>query len=211
MDYDFIKKYFDSFTVSHAYNSTFNFNGYQNNPNYINGDELNNLGNFQTIWMYQNTTVGIQESFSPLIKFDMRFKNSILGTLEYKQSRTIGLNFSNSAVVEQAMTEVVVGSGYTIRDLILPIKVKGQKLKSDLDIKANVSVRSSSLTMMVVDGDVTTTQGARILNINLNADYRISQKVTARAFYTQTVNNPYVQTSFPNATSTGGLSIRFTL
>jgi cell surface protein SprA len=211
MDYEFIKKYFDSFTVSHAYNSTFNFNGYQNNPNFINGDELNNLGNFQTIWMYQNTTVGIQETFSPLIKFDMRFKNSVLGTLEYKQSRTIGLNFSNSAVVEQAMSEIVVGSGYTIRDLILPIKIRGQKLKSDLDIKANVSVRSSSLTMMVVDGDVTTTQGARILNININGDYRISQKVTARAFYTQTVNTPYIATSFPNSTSTGGISIRFTL
>jgi cell surface protein SprA len=62
-----------------------------------------------------------------------------------------------------------------------------------------------------VDGDVTTTQGARILNININADYRISQKVTARAFYTQTVNTPYIATSFPNSTSTGGLSIRFTL
>ena len=211
MDYDFIKKYFDSFTVSHAYNSTFNFNGYQNNPNFIFGDELNNLGNFQTVWMYQNTTVGIQETFSPLIKFDMRFKNSVLGNLEYKQSRTIGLNFSNSSVLEQFTSEYVVGSGYTIRDLILPIKVRGQKLKSDLDIKANVSLRSSSLTMMFIDKNAQTTQGAKILNININADYRISQKVTARAFYTQTVNNPYVQTSFPNATSTGGLSIRFTL
>ena len=65
--------------------------------------------------------------------------------------------------------------------------------------------------MMFIDKNAQTTQGAKILNININADYRISQKVTARAFYTQTVNNPYVQTSFPNATSTGGLSIRFTL
>lgn len=210
MDYDFIKKYFDSFTVSHAYNSTFNFNGYQNNPNFKFGDELNS-DNFQTFWLYRNATVGIQETFSPLIKFDMRFKNSVLGTLEYKQSRTIGLSFSTSAVMEQFTSEYVVGSGYTIRDLILPIKVRGQKLKSDLDIKANVSLRSSSLTMMFIDKNAQTTQGAKILNININADYRISQKVTARAFYTQTVNTPYIATSFPNSTSSGGISLRFTL
>lgn len=213
LDVPFIKQYFDGFTVSHGYNSTFNFNGYQNNPSFDPsfGDALTGEGNFQTQWLYQNTTVSIQESFSPLIKIDMRFKNSILGSFEFKKSRTIGLNFSNLAVVEQHMSEIVVGSGYTFRNLVLPIKIKGEKLKSDLDLKANVSVRSSNLTMLVIDGDATTTQGARIININLNGDYRISSKVTARVFYTQTINRPFIATSFPNSTTSGGLSIRFTL
>jgi cell surface protein SprA len=211
MKLDFIKEYFDGFQMSHSYTSNYNFNGYQNNPNYKFGDEINLEDNFQSQWLYQNSTVSIQESFSPLIKFDMRFKNSVLGNIEFKRSRNVSLNFSNASVVEQHNTEFVIGTGYTIKDLVLPIKIRGNKLKSNLDIKADLSIRSSNLTMMVVDGDATTTQGARIININLNADYRVSQKVTARLFYNQTINRPFIATSFPNSTSTGGISIRFTL
>ena len=207
-----IKRYFSGFTVSHRYRSTLNFNGYQNNLNYSSDTLLlDDNGVAFPEYQYQNVDVSFNETFGPLGKIDMRFKNSILASFEYRKSRTVGLNFSRNTVTEQNSYDVIVGAGYVLKDLVLPIKVSGKKLKSNLDLKANVGVKSTSMTFMEIDGDATTTQGSRIVNINVTADYQVTRQVTVRAFYNQTMNNPFIANSYPTSNSSGGLSIRLTL
>jgi hypothetical protein len=207
-----IKRYFSSFTISHRYKSTLNFNGYQNNLSFRPGlVDLDNEGNIQAIIQFQNVDVSINEQFGPLGKIDMRLKNSILANFEMRKSRTVGLNFGRNTVTEQKSFDIIVGGGYVFKDLVLPIKVAGKRLKSNLDLKANVGVKTSSLTLMEVDGAATTTQGSRIVNISFTGDYVVTKQVTVRAFYTQTLNNPFIATSYPTSSASGGLSIRFTL
>ncbi len=211
-----IQKYFSAFTISHRYRSTLNFNGYQNNLNYFPdasnvASNLDNELNWIPDKQFQNADVSIQEQFGPLGKIDMRLKNSILASFEIRKSRTVGLDFGASAVTEQNSFDVIVGGGYVIKDLVLPIKVQGKKLKSNLDLKANFAVKSTTMTFMEIDGPATRRQGSRITNINLTADYMLSRQLTIRAFYTQTINNPFIANSYPTSTSSGGLSLRFAL
>ena len=56
-----------------------------------------------------------------------------------------------------------------------------------------------------------TPNGGLVTAIKFSGDYKISEKVMARAFYDKTMNTPYISTSFPSSTSKGGISIRFTL
>jgi len=65
--------------------------------------------------------------------------------------------------------------------------------------------------MLYIDEKGQTTNGGLITAIKFSGDYKITDKVTARAFYDQTINTPYIQTSFPTSTTKGGISIRFTL
>ena len=208
----FIKRYFSSFTVSHRYKSTLSLNGYANNLSYRQGNvDLNMEGNIETALLFRNMAVTINEQFGPLGKIDMRLKNSILANFEVRKSRTVGLDFGGPTVTEQKSFDIIVGGGYVFKDLVLPIKVGGKRLKSNLDLKANVGVKSSSLTLMLIDGEAETTQGAKIVNINLTADYMVTKQITVRAFYTQTINNPLTTLSYPTSSASGGLSIRFTL
>ncbi len=208
----FIKKHFKSFSLSHSYSSTLNMNGVKNDIQFNGSGTFDAEGDLLTNIDYTTMDVSIKESYSPLIKVDMKFKNSVLAKVEVKKSRTIGLDFGGQAVTENSTWDVVVGAGYTIKDLVIPrIKIKGKKLKSNLDLRADISVKNTNLTLIKIDETPTPTSGGLVTAIKISGDYIISKKVTARIFYDQTINTPFIQTSYPSSTSKGGLSIRFTL
>jgi cell surface protein SprA len=207
----FIKKHFKSFTLSHAYSSTLNMNGVKNDIMFDGSDVTNAEGDYITNIDYTALDVSIKESFNPLVKVDMKFKNSILAKVEVKKSRTVGMNFGGS-ITENSTWDVVVGAGYTIKDLVVPrVKIRGKKLKSNLDLRADVSIKNTNLTMIQIDKTITPTSGGLVTAIKVSGDYVVSKKVTARLFYDQTINTPFIQTSYPSSTSKGGISIRFTL
>lgn len=208
----FIRKHFKSVSLSHAYKSTLSMNGVRNEMAFDGSGDLSDLGDFETNVDYTTLDVSIKETFSPLVKVDMKWKNSILSKVELKKSRTVGLNIGGASVTENNTWDFVVGGGYTIKDLEIPnVEIKGRKLKSDLNLRLDVSVKSTSLTILQIDENGQTTSGGLITAIKLSGDYKVSEKVTARAFYDQTINTPYIQSSFPSSTSKGGVSIRFTL
>ena len=208
----FIKKRFKSFSVSHAYKSTLSINGVRNDLNFNGSGDTTALGDFETNLDYTTLDVSIKESFSPLAKVDMKFHNSILGRVEVKKSRTIGLSIGGSSVVENNTWDFVLGGGYTIKDLKIPnVEIQGKELVSDLNLRLDLTLKSTRMTMLQIDESGQTTNGALITAIKLSGDYKVSEKVTARVFYDQTINNPYIQNSFRNSTTKGGVSIRFTL
>lgn len=208
----FFQQYFTTISLSHAYKSTLNMNGVRNDISFDGSGALDGEDNFVTNIDYTTLDVSIQESFSPLAKVDMKFKNSILARMEVKKSRTVGLNIGGALVTENNTWDFIMGGGYTIKDLVIPnVEIRGKRLKSDLNLRLDVSVRSTKLTMLQIDESGQTTNGGLITTIKLSADYKVSEKVTARLFYDQTINNPVIQTSFPTSTTRGGVSIRFTL
>jgi len=187
-------------------------NGVRNELAFDGIGALSENGDFETNIDYTTLDVSIKESFSPLVKVDMKWRNSILSKVEVKKTRTIGLNIGGASVTENNTWDFVLGGGYTIKDLEIPnVEIKGRKLKSDLNLRLDISIKSTSLTMLQIDQNGQTTSGGLITAIKLSGDYKVSAKVTARAFYDQTINTPYIQSSFPSSTTKGGVSIRFTL
>tara|TARA_Y100000589_G_scaffold109134_1_gene103729 strand:- start:2341 stop:9555 length:7215 start_codon:yes stop_codon:yes gene_type:complete len=209
-----IKKYFRSISLAHAYKSTLSINGVQNNMKFDGSGlrDTSGLSDFVTNIDFYNVAVSIKETFSPLAKVDMKFHNSILAKMEIKKTRTINLDVGTPQVVENNTWDFIIGGGYTIKDLVIPnVEIKGRRLKSDLNLRLDVSVKNTRLITINVDKSPAPPVGGLLTAIKLSGDYKVSEKVTARAFYDQTINNPHLSTSFPTSTSKGGVSIRFTL
>src|SRR5690606_30928058 len=109
-------KYFSSFTLNHAYQSSFtvaNFStalDYNFEPTGF-PDAVNEQGEIITYYIVNK--VAITESMSPLIGINFRTKGQITGRLEYKTQRNLLLNMTNAQVTENGVKDVVVGLGYT--------------------------------------------------------------------------------------------------
>jgi cell surface protein SprA len=211
------KDIFQTFSVSHAYNNNFSVGSYTTNIRY-NADKdglqyvKDALNNF--IPQKEIAQVSINEQFSPLLNFDMALKNSLLAKAEIKKSRNIALTFSNGQLTELTSTEYVFGLGYRFKDISLTFNFSGvaKKIKSDLNIKADVSIRENkTILRKLIEGVNQISAGQRVISINLSADYQLSQKFTIRAFYDQVLNTPYVSNQFPNSNINSGISVRFTL
>lgn len=218
----FIKKIMKNFVISHGYQSTLNIAGYQsnyvynnydpmlfiNNPNYA--KERDDDGNF--ISQYYLSSVNIVESFNPLIKLDMVFNNSLTTAFEIKSSRNISLNFPNAQVTENNTFEVIIGAGYTIRELKMPFAFQGKQIIGNLNIRADVGIRDNSTVIRRIEEETQqVSAGQRSITIKVFAEYGLSRTIAVRVFVDQIINQPAVATSYPTMNTNAGLSLRITL
>lgn len=212
-----LKKLFKVVNISHAYKSSYSFS-YTNNPR-ASMDEhtpttIDANGDF--IFNEQISTVTIAEQLSPLIKIDVTMQNSVQLNIAYKKERNLALSFANNQLTEVNSKEIVLGTGYRWKDLVIrnPFKPKkGQKgIKSDLNLKADFSIRNN-LTMIrkVVEEVTQPTAGQTIYSLKLSGDYLITQRITARLFYDWLFTNPKISTSFRSSNTNAGVSLRFSL
>jgi len=157
--------------------------------------------------------VTINERFTPLLGIDMRWKNEMQTKLEYKQSRMLVLSFANNQIMETSNKEYVVGFGYKVPNLKIPMTIQGeQKLfQSDLNFRVDVTYRDMVTIIRRINEEINNISvGQKNLAIKVNADYNLD-KVTLRLFYERTVNTPYVSSSPTTKNSYMGFSLRFNL
>ncbi len=84
--------------------------------------------------------------------------------------------------------------------------------KSDLNIKLDFGIRDNKTTLRRIDEvNNQVSAGAKQYTLNFAADYMLSQSIQLKFYYNWTSNNPYVSNQMPNATTTGGFSLRFNL
>ena len=87
-----------------------------------------------------------------------------------------------------------------------------QQLKSDLNIKADLSIRDNKTVLRRLDEAINQiSTGNRMVSINTSADYVINQRFNIRLFFDKTITNPFVSNQFDNSTTNAGISLRFTL
>ena len=219
---ELIKKYFKSFTLSHAYRSSYNVGGYTTNLLYhedAQGDadvfeQVSSISaNPNFLSKYQIITVTISEQWSPFIKLDMTLNNSILVSFEYKKDRNLSLGLTAKTITEVAGKEIVAGTGYRLRDIKMGnLKIKGNPIKSDVNLKADVSFRKNETTTRLIVQDLSQpTGGTNIISIKVSADYVISNRINIRVFYDRIINKPVISNSFPTTSTNAGLSLRLTL
>ncbi|MEI6574912.1 MAG: cell surface protein SprA [Bacteroidota bacterium] len=213
-----LKRYLRSVNISHAYRSTYTVGSYATNILYNEVDGFPSMidpsGNF--IPKYETDVVSISEQFNPLIDIDMTWTNSLLTKIEIRKNRNLSLSFTNNQLTEVISNEFIVGVGYRFKDVQFQVKsmATGSKttLKSDLILKLDFSIKSNKTTLRRLDEDVDQiSAGQKVLSINSSAEYMISPRFNVRVFFDKVVNNPYISSSFPNSTTNGGITLRFTL
>jgi len=213
-----LRKYFQSFSVSHAYRSAYSVGGFLTDINYADVGgfpaALDNARNF--IPEKRMDVITVSEQFGPLIGFDMTMKNSMLARVEFKKSRNLSLSFVNNQLTEMRSNELVIGTGYRFKSV--PFKVrslatgKSVTMKSDLNVKIDFSIRDNkTILRRIEENNNQISTGTKQTSINFSADYMVSQKLNVRLFYDQTISNPHVFSQVPTSNINAGLSLRFTL
>jgi cell surface protein SprA len=208
------KKRFKSFTVSHAYRSTYNIGGFTSNVLF---NDLDNDGytfvqdamdNF--LPQYEIAQVSVTEQYSPLINLDATWQNSLISKFEFKKSRNLAMSFANNQLTEVVSSEITIGLGYRFKDVELQISNKS--FKSDLNLKLDFSIRNNKTILRKIVEDVNQiSAGQKVMSINASAEYQLSQKFTIRAFFDKVINNPYISSQFLTSNTNAGISMRFSL
>lgn len=209
---EWLKKYFKTVTLNHTYRSTFNVSSFTSNLLYDGGITPDGI-KYNYIPKYEIAAVTISEQFSPLINVDLTWNNSLLTRAELKKDRTLSLSLSNSQVTETRGNEVVFGLGYTFKAVPFPIKFGGgKKIKSDVVIRSDVSIRNNAtIIRKVVENVNQMTAGQRVISIKTSATYSISERLQLRLFFDRIMTTPKISITFPTANTNAGISIRFTL
>ena len=141
----------------------------------------------------------------------------MLTRIELRRTRNLALSFVNNQLTELISNEFIIGLGYRFKDVEFMISSIGgsggkTKLRSDLNIKIDFSIKSNKTILRRVDEIYNLiSSGQKIFSINSSADYMINQRFNVRLFFEKTINNPYTSNQFRNSTTRGGISLRFTL
>jgi cell surface protein SprA len=158
--------------------------------------------------------VNLIEEFSPLIKVDMKMKNSVSFTGRINKDRGLTLNFNNNTITQIKGMEYVIGVGYRIKDLAMRFKFGGKntRLKGDLNLRADISLRDDETIIRAIDEDNDqVTSGQRLLSFKFFADYAINRNLTASFYFDQNSSRYAISTTFPRQSVSAGLSVRYVL
>jgi cell surface protein SprA len=158
------------------------------------------------------TNVNLLEEFSPLIKVDVKMKNSVSFSGRINKDRGLTLNFNNNTITQIKGIEYVVGLGYRIKDLAMRFRFGGEltKLKGDLDLRADISLRDNETIIRAIDKDNDqVTGGQRLLSIKFFADYAVSKNLTTSFYFDQSSSQYAISTTFPRQSVSSGLSVRY--
>jgi cell surface protein SprA len=160
------------------------------------------------------SSVSINEQFSPLFDMDMNWKNGLTNRIEFKRSRNLGLTLSNKQLMEMRSKEFAIGVGYRFAQVPLTFITTGtgQIIKSDLNLKTDISFRDDITILRQIEGveNNALQQGKNSIKVSFSADYALSDKLNTRFFFDWMSDSPMIS-SFPTANTNVGISIRFTL
>ncbi|WP_430935689.1 cell surface protein SprA [Saccharicrinis sp. 156] len=212
-----LKKYVKSFDISHSYRSTYNVGSYVTNSDYSeDASGISWVRNIQDdfVSQYQVNSVSLSEMFTPLIGFNITWKNNITTKFESKRTRTINLSLSNNQIIENHNNDLIIGVGYRFdkMDMILGSRRGAKKLSSDLDLRLDFSIKDNiAIFRRIEDGVNQLTSGRKINTLKLTADYVLSDRFNMQVFYDRAVTSPYISSSYPTTNSNFGVSFRFSL
>jgi len=218
MKLKWFKKNFSSFSISHAYRSSYSIVNFTNNLQYdaANPGNLDISGNYYNKKLYTN--VGLIEEFSPLVKLEMKLKNSFSLSGRINKDRMMTLNFNNNTMTQDNGTEYVVGLGYRVKDLPFTMRLQGKKMKfkGDLNLKLDVSLRDNKMMVRYFGEDNTmendqVTGGQHMFSLKFLADYSLTKNLQTGLYYLQDASRYAISTTYPRKSISAGLSFKYNL
>jgi len=221
MKMKWFRKNFKRFSISHGYNSMYTINQFRSNLDYIqpdfsidytsqNNDVFDQSDNYKNKTLFSN--INLMEQFSPLFKIDVEMKNSLKLMTEIRKDRLLSLSFDNNLLTEIQGNEYILGLGYRVKDLQIRSRLGGsrQLIKSDLNMKADFSVRNNKTIVRYLDLENNqVTSGQTILNLKYSADYAFSQNLTGIFYFDYSFSEYAISTAFPQTTIRAGFTMRY--
>ncbi len=236
-DLPLIKRYFSSFTLNHAYASTYSIGSYNTATNYQREPDFTDRNapfqlnaNNQFAPYYVVGQVSIAERLAPLIGVNFQTVSRATGRLEYRTDRTVVLNVTNAQVTELYTNEIVIGFGYATNSLKLPFRIGGEQrvLKNNLTARLDLSIRDNITIQRSIDNVVdagnaqgatpfegraiaTITNGNKTFQLRPTIDYLLNTRLNLQLYYSQTVTTPRISNAFRNTATEGGVQLRYSL
>lgn len=212
MRYKYFKDKFKRFSLQHGYRASYNINAFRSNLDYEEGRQDNNdVGNFVNKTIISN--VNLTEQFNPLIRLDFEMKNSIKVLAEIKKDRTLNLSFDNNLLTEVKGNEYILGLGYRIKNVVINSSLADNPtntIKSDINIKADVSLRKNQTIVRYLDYDNNQLGGGQdIWTVKMTADYSFSKNLTAIFYYDHSFSKAVISTTYPITNIRTGFTIRY--
>lgn len=221
MKMKWFKKVFKRFSLTHGYNSSYTINQFRTNLDYQpldsdlsypaqSSEVLDQSGNYKNETLFSN--INLMEQFSPLVRLDMEMKNSLKILAEIKKDRLLSMSFDNNLLTEIQGNEYILGLGYRIKDVKIRSKMAGPTniIKSDLNMKADVSVRNNKTIIRYLDLDNNQiTAGQTIWSLRYSADYAFSKNLTGIFYFDYTFSEYAISTAFPQTNIRSGLTLRY--
>ena len=133
-------------------------------------------------------------------------------TTEIKKDRSLSISFDNNLLTEIQGYEYIFGLGYRIKDLRIRSKLAGPKkvIKSDLNMKADLSVRNNKTIIRYLDLDNNqVSAGQTIWSLKYAADYAFSNNLTAIFYFDYAFSEYAISTAFPQTTIRSGFTLRY--
>lgn len=214
----FLKKWFNNISLSHRYTSTYSIGNYYTDAaisgreDYDYGSEsvVNSTGDF--IAPVSMEGVQISEQFNPLIRMSISMVNSIQINFSVQKNRTMSLSFSNNQLTETTRDGITFGGGYRFKDVALDIKVGDEThhLKSDVVLQLNLTYNANKTNIRKINQNTSqVSSGSEVWMAEISAEYSLSSSLSLRAFFQTNINHPFVFNTYPNSTTKGGLTVRF--
>ena len=214
----FLKKWFTNISLSHRYSSTYSIANFYTDAalsaadNYDYGSEtmVNSTGDY--IPPVSMGGVQITEQFNPLIRISLNMVNSFQFNFSIQKNRTLALSFSNNQLTETTRDGITLGAGYRIKDVAFSVMVGEMPidLKSDVVLQLNLTYNSNMTNIRKINQNINQiSSGSEVWMVELSAEYALSTKLTLRAFFQTNINTPYISNAYPNSTTKGGLTVRF--
>lgn len=214
----FLKKWFSNISLSHRYSSTYaigNFytdaalsgdSGYDYGAEYL----INNTGDY--IPPVSMEGVQLTEQFNPLIRVSVNMVNSLQFNFSVQKNRSLMLSFSNNQLTETTRDGITFGAGYRIKDIAFDVKFadRTHHLKSDIILQLNITYNDNKTNIRKINQNLSqVSTGSAVWMAELSGEYALTQKMTLRAFFQTNINTPYISNAYPNSTTQGGFTLRF--
>ncbi len=219
-----LQNVFSSINITHSYSSTYNVSNYTNSLDYENGIDLgNSIDNFQPglvlnengepVPVYVIGQAVISETFAPLVGIDLRTKSKFSAQVNYKLSRDLALNISNSQVTEVDNKEFSIDLGYTKSNMKLPFKYQGATivLKNDIQFRTTFAIRNMKTVQRKINDLSVITGGNTVFQLRPTIKYMLNDKLSTELFLVRNINNPLISNTFKQSTTTVGVQVRFSL
>ena len=215
----YLKKWFTNIALSHRYSSTYTVGNYYTDATlsdatgYSYGGEtyLNSTGDY--IPPVNIGGVQINEQFNPLVRVSVNMVNNLQFNFSVQKNRNLALSFSNNQLTETTRDGITFGAGYRFKDVAFSFKMgsKPIEVKSDIVLQLNITHNDNVTNIRKINQNISQiSAGSSVWMADLSAEYALTNNLTARAFFQTNINTPYISNAYPNSTTKGGLTIRFT-
>ena len=220
-----MKDHFRSVNLTHAYTCRYSVTSYNSYSTWVPAlaDDNKLVGFVRDVETdlplpssaYDIASVSITEQFSPLIGVNVAMKNSLTAKVEYRKQRNLTMNITSVQLMEGSTNELVIGAGYTVKDLNFITKNKDgrqKKVSNDLKLNVDISYKNVQTLLRKVEENITqASSGNKVFGIKLSADYVLSQKINLQFFYDHQGTTPLISSSYPVKADNVGINIKLML